>query len=238
MIETKEIEYFIENKRFIGFMAYNPTIKNPHPGVLIAHDWEGQHEGMREIAFQLAGMGYVGFAVDMYGDAQTGSTKDMRRALMTPLIENRKKINIRMKAALEKLKEQPIVNPEKIAAIGYCFGGLCALDLARGGADIKGVVSFHGRLTPPEDTTSARIKARMLVLHGYDDPLVPPRQITEFAKEMTNKKADWQLHIYGRVQHSFTNPKAHDKEMGLFYNELADKRSWQSLKDFLSEIFQ
>lgn len=238
MIETKEIEYDVENKRFVGFLAYDSQQTTPSPGILIAHDWEGRHQGMCDIAIRLAKLGYVGFAVDMYGDAVTPDSKARRRAFMTPLVEDRHQITIRMNAAKDALQKQSMVDEKQIAAIGYCFGGLCALDLARSGADIKGAVSFHGRLTAPEKPSKAQIKCKLLVMHGYDDPLIPPEQITDFANEMTNKKADWQTHLYGKVQHSFTNPKAHDEEMGLFYNSTADKRSWNSLKDFLHEIFQ
>ncbi|MCL9685207.1 dienelactone hydrolase family protein [Legionella maioricensis] len=235
MIITEQINYSDGETVCQGFMAYNSSAKKL-PGVMVAHDWGGRGEAVCNKAVQLASMGYVGFAIDMYGLAQLGQDKTERRALMTPLMRDRQKLAARITAAFNHLTQLPQIDKDKIAAIGYCFGGLCVLDLARTGADVKGVVSFHGLLAAPEGAINTHINTKILVLHGYDDPLVPPDQIEQFAAEMNERKVDWQVHMYGLVQHSFTNPQANDDEMGLHYDERADLRSWESTASFLREI--
>ncbi|BCA96785.1 carboxymethylenebutenolidase [Legionella antarctica] len=237
MIVTEEIDYSDKEAICRGFIAYDNSCSKKLPGVMVAHDWGGRGEAVCDKAIQLATMGYVGFAIDMYGNAQLGYDKSERRALMTPLVQNRQKLTDRIRAAFNFLTQLPQIDKDKIAAIGYCFGGLCVLDLARSGADVKGVVSFHGLLSAPEGTVLAHLKTRILILHGYDDPLVPPEQVEQFAVEMNQRKVDWQVHMYGLVQHSFTNPQANDDEMGLHYNKLADQRSWESTDSFLREVF-
>jgi dienelactone hydrolase len=237
MLQTKEIEYKSDNTLFRGFVAYDDASAKPKPCVLIAHDWSGRGEAFCNKAKELAQMGYVGFALDMYGDAKLGFTTEERRALLTPIMSDRKTVVARMLAAYQTAKGLPEVNSHKMAAMGYCFGGLCVLDLARSGADLKGVVSFHGLLAAPEQTVCEKIRAKVLVLHGYDDPMVKPAAVNQFAHEMTMKKVDWQIHMYGLTQHSFTNPEANDDTLGLHYNAKADKRSWESTVLFLKEIF-
>jgi dienelactone hydrolase len=237
MIKTQEIKYTDGDTICHGFIAYDNEELAPMPCIMIAPDWGGRDIAACNKAKKLATMGYVGFAIDMYGQAKLGKTKDEKRALMTPLKQNRGALIARIRSAFHLVAELPQVNCSKIAALGYCFGGLCVLDLARAGVDIKGVVSFHGLLSAPEDAIFTPIPAKILVLHGYDDPLVPPKEIEGFAAEMTQRKADWQIHIYGQTAHSFTDPKANDEEMGLHYNEAADSRSWNSTMQFLQEIF-
>ncbi len=237
MVHSQEAEHVSEGLTLKSYLSVDRSNPNPKPCILVIHDWEGRHEGMCHIADRLAELGYIGFAVDMYGDAKLGETKPERRALMEPLMANRKRIVERMQSAFDAVIQQPGAVADQVAALGYCFGGLCALDFARSGANLKGAVSFHGRLSAPESTTPAKITSKLLVHHGYDDPLVPKAQVEDFAKEMDAQKVDWQVHLYGGVQHSFTNPKAHDAEMGLFYDEKADHRSWQTTTQFLNEIF-
>ncbi|KTC96848.1 dienelactone hydrolase family protein [Legionella feeleii] len=237
MILTREITYQDHETICRGFIAYDNNPANPKPCVMVAHDWGGRNEDACNKAQKLATMGFIGFAIDMYGQAQLGQDKIEKRALMTPLVQNRKKLAARILAAFNTATQLPQVDKTKIAVIGYCFGGLCALDLARTGADVKGVVSFHGILTAPEEEEPTKLKAKILVLHGYDDPLVLPEQVNQFAQEMTTRKADWQIHMYGLTAHSFTNPEANDDEMGLHYNETADRRSWISMELFLNELF-
>ncbi len=237
MLQTNEIEYTDGGTVCRGFMAHDTTHRQPKPCVLIAHDWTGRSDTFCEKAKQLATYGYVGFAIDMYGDATCGHTNEEKMALLTPLRDHRQKIAARMLAAYSTASALPIVDNTKIAAIGYCFGGLCVLDLARAGADVKGVISFHGLLPAPAHTVCEKIRAKILVLHGYDDPLVPPLQVKQFAEEMTMKKADWQIHMYGRTQHSFTNPEANDDAMGFHYSAVADRRSWMSTELFLNDLF-
>ena len=237
MIQTKEIEYYQDGLVYRGFIAHDDAYTQPRPCVLIAHDWSGRSSVFCDKAKQLASYGYVGFAIDMYGEAKTGQTNEEKRALLTPLMNHRETIAARIKAAHAVALTLPEVDCSKTAAIGYCFGGLCVLDLARSGADIAGVVSFHGLLFPPDVAVCEKIRAKILVLHGYDDPMVPPAQVHQFANEMTIKNANWQIHMYGHTQHSFTNPEANDDELGLHYNAAADRRSWLNTELFLKEIF-
>ena len=238
MLVTQTIKYSDNNIQFLGYLAYDDQLPHPLPCIMIAHDWSGRSEAMCEKARQLASMGYVGFAIDMYGDAQLGHDNEQRRALLTPIVENRQLLADRMLAAFNTVCALPQVNTKKIAAIGYCFGGMCVLDLARTGAALNGVVSFHGLLSEPQGVPAGDIKAHLLVLHGYDDPLVMPDQVTQFATEMTMKKADWQVHMYGLTAHSFTNPQANDDAMGLHYNQTADRRSWITASAFFDEVLR
>ncbi len=236
MIITQQIDYYEGDVICRGFLAYKKNVPSKLPGVMIAHDWGGRGDFVCNKARELAAMGYVGFAIDMYGQAQLGHDKVEKRALLTPLMENRSKLLARIIAAYNKLTHLPQIDKDKIAAIGYCFGGLCVLDLARSGTDVKGVVSFHGRLSAPEGAVNNPVKAKILVLHGYDDPLIRPEQIEQFASEMNERSADWQVHMYGLTQHSFAIPGANDNEMGLHYDEKADRRSWESTVAFLQEV--
>lgn len=220
-----------------GFLAYDNAIKQPRPAVMVVHDWSGRNEFACEKAQVLANLGYIGFAVDMYGHARIGATVEEKKAFMEPLVTHRDRLRERIGAAFNALASRPEVDKNRIAVIGFCFGGLCALDLARSGADIKGAVSFHGLLGKPEHLKSENINAKLLVLHGYDDPMVKPEQVNEFCREMTAAEADWQVHMYGNVQHGFTNPLAHDANLGIFYNKLAAQRSWSAMTEFLKEIF-
>jgi dienelactone hydrolase len=221
-----------------GFIAYDEQVKPARPAVIVAHDWSGRNEFACKKAQLLAEMGYVGFALDMYGNARLGSTTEEKQALIEPLVNHRELLSRRIHAALNALVARPEVDKNRIAAIGFCFGGLCVLDLARSGADIKGVVSFHGLLGKPEHLESKKIKAKILALHGYDDPMVKPDLVHSFCQEMTEAGADWQMHMYGNVQHGFTNPQAHDADLGIFYNQVAEHRSWLAMTDFLQEIFE
>lgn len=237
MIITNELNYNDEGTVCRGFIAYNSESSTPMPAVMVVHDWGGRGDDACAKARQLAALGYVGFAIDMYGQAQLGHDELEKRALMTPLMNNRQKLLQRIKAAFDFLAQLPQVDKKNIAAIGYCFGGLCVLDLARSGTDVKAVASFHGLLSAPPGDTGKAIKTSILVLHGYDDPLAKPEQVNQFALEMTARKADWQIHMYGLTAHSFTNPQAHDLQKGLVYNEQAERRSWQSTQAFLEEQF-
>lgn len=236
MIKTSEIIYQDNGIMCHGFLAFDDNASLPLPGVMVAHDWHGRGEAACDKAKQLAKLGYAGFAIDMYGEAQLGHDKTECRALMTPFMEDRKKLVNRIAAAFTTFTQLPQVDNKRIAAIGYCFGGLCVLDLARSGIDIKGVVSFHGLLSAPPDTSDKPQQAKVLVLHGFDDPLILPVEVNNFALEMTAKKVDWQVHMYGLTSHSFTDPKADDDELGLHYNKKADQRSWKSMLLFLQEV--
>ena len=236
MIKSYEIEYPAEGLTFKAYVAFDENIKEKKPGILIASDWSGRNDFACQKARLLAEEGYLGFALDMFGDAKQGETKEEKAALIQPLVIDRIKLQRRMLAAYEEIKKIEIVDAERIGAIGFCFGGLCVLDLARSGADVKGVVSFHGLLNPPEKIVS--IKSKILVLHGYADPMVPPEEVLAFANEMTKAKVDWQIHLYGHTLHAFTNPNANDPDFGTVYNANADARSWRAMKNFFEdEVF-
>jgi dienelactone hydrolase len=237
MIQTSKIEYSDGHIALEGYCAVDNSKHDKKPVVLVVHDWSGRNDFACQKAEQLAELGYVGFAVDMYGNGQVGKTVEEKQALMNPLMADRMILRNRIVAAYEAVVQLGIANTSRIAIMGFCFGGLCALDLARSGVDLKGVISFHGLLTPPQNLASKKIRAKILVLHGNDDPMVPPTQVAAFQQEMTAAHVDWQFHVYGNVQHAFTNPLAHDPNMGLVYNGLADKRSWVSMREFLAEIF-
>ena len=219
-----------------GFAAYDKAFSGPRPTVLVAHDWSGRNEFACEKAKLLAQMGYVGFAIDLYGHGQLGSTTEEKQALMNPLVSEQNLLRRRIQAGLTAACSMPEVDSKRVAIIGFCFGGLCALELARSGADLKGVVSFHGLLHKPGSLKSEPIKAKILALHGYDDPMVPPETVHAFCKEMTDANVDWQMHMYGHVQHAFSNPLAHDMQLGTIYNEVAAHRSWQAMTHFLQDI--
>lgn len=220
-----------------GFFAFDDAISGIRPAVLINPTWAGRDGFVAEKAKQLAALGYVGFAVDMYGKGVLGTSIEENAGLMQPFMDDRVKLQRRMQAALANVKLLPWVDSSKIAAIGFCFGGLCALDLARTGAEIKGVVSFHGLLFPPGNTKDIPIGAKVLALHGHDDPLATPAQVLAFQQEMTESGADWQFHSYGHTQHAFTNPMANDPARGMVYRADADRRAWQAMENFLKEIF-
>ena len=156
---------------------------------------------------------------------------------MTPFVQDRNKLRQRLTAGLDAARTIKQVDQARIAAIGFCFGGLCALDLARSGADLAGVVSFHGLFHAPENLPETSIKARVLALHGHDDPMAPPAKVRELEQELTKAGVDWQIHLYGKTMHAFTNPAANAPEHGMLYNPIAAKRAWMSMQNFLEEIF-
>lgn len=236
-IIANTVDYLDDGVLLQGFFAFDDSIAGRRPAVLINHTWAGRDEFVAGKAKKLAELGYVGFAVDMYGKGILGTSPDENAKLMQPFIDDRAMLQKRMNAALYAVKQMPWVDDSKIAAIGFCFGGLCALDLARTGADIKGVVSFHGLLGAPGNTSGKTIKAKILALHGHDDPLGPVEQVIAFEREMTEAGADWQLHNYGHTVHAFTNPLANNPEGGMVYRPDADRRSWRAMENFLAEIF-
>lgn len=220
-----------------GFFAFDDSMTGRRPAVLINHAWGGRDSFVSEKARKIAGLGYVGFALDMYGKGILGSGPEENAKLMQPFMADRAKLQCRIKAALAAVKQLPWVDDTKIAAMGFCFGGLCVLDLARTGEDIKGVVSFHGLLGAPGNTQDIKIKSKILALHGHDDPMVPTGQVLAFQDEMTQAGADWQFISYGNTMHAFTNPVANDPGFGTVYQADSDRRSWVAMKNFFSEIF-
>ncbi|PJD90590.1 MAG: hypothetical protein CK424_07880 [Legionella sp.] len=236
MYHSKHI-YHHDEHELHGYLAYSEKDDQPKPAVLIVHDWSGQNEFAQQKAQIFAELGYVGFAVDMYGLGQTAKKNEDKQALMQPLVQDRLLLRMRIRAAFDAIVAMPEVNRNKIAVIGYCFGGLCALDLARSGAEIKAAISVHGLLNAPQDLANQSIEAKILVLHGAEDPLVPPAALEAFSQEMTRAKVDWQVHIFGQTKHAFTNPHAHDTELGLLYSALSARRATQLIDSFLEECF-
>jgi dienelactone hydrolase len=237
-IQTRKIEYQHEGVLLEAVLAWDDSTMAARPGVMVSHAWGGRDEFAINKACALADLGYVGFALDLYGKGIIGSGPEENAKLMGQFMEDRSLLQSRMMVALETVRNQPEVDAGRVAAIGFCFGGLCVLDLARSGASLKGVVSFHGLLVPPGNTDGKAIKAKVLVLHGYDDPMATPEQMLALANELTKAEADWQIHAYGGTVHAFTNPKANDPGFGTVYQESADRRSWQSMGNFLEEVLK
>lgn len=236
-IVSNTVGYLDDEVLLEAFFAFDDSLSGRRPSVLINHTWAGRDDFVAEKAVKLAELGYVGFAVDMYGKGVLGSSAEENAKLMQPFMDNRQMLQKRMHSALNAVKLMPWVDDRKIAAIGFCFGGLCSLDLARTGADLKGVVSFHGLLGAPGNTQNNAIKAKILALHGHDDPMVPVEQVIAFEQEMTKAGADWQLHTYGHTMHAFTNPVANNPDFGTVYQPDADRRSWLAMENFLTEVF-
>jgi dienelactone hydrolase len=237
-IREELVEYQDGEARLEGFLCYDTSRPGPLPAVMISHAWGGRDEFVERKARRLAWHGYAAFALDMYGKGRRGATPDECQALMQPFMEDRALLARRINAGLSTLKGTPAVDARRIAAMGFCFGGLCVLDLARSGAEVRGVVSFHGLLKPSGLAPAPKIHARVLMLHGYDDPLAPPPDVLAVASEFTRAGVDWQLHAYGETVHSFTNPNAANAEGGMLYNDRADRRSWHALMQFLEEVLR
>ena len=237
MIQERLVEYEHAGAQLEGFLAYDDVEVGARPGVMVVHAWAGRSEFECDKARALAELGYVGFAADLYGKGVLGSSTEENAGLMQPFLQDRALLQSRLTTALETLKSLPEVDNDRIAAIGFCFGGLCVLDMARTGTDIKGVASFHGLFGAPGNTAGTKIKAKVLALHGHEDPMVPVDAVVELEKELTEAGADWQIYVYGNALHAFTNPAANNPELGAIYNKNADKRSWQALLNFLDELF-
>jgi dienelactone hydrolase len=230
------IEYTHNGTTLEAYMAWDDSSPGPRPGVLISHAWAGRGEFECDKARMLAGLGYCAFALDLYGKGVRGSGIEENSKLMKPFVEDRAMLQSRLSAALETFASQPEVDAGRIAAIGFCFGGLCVLDLARIGAPVRGVVSLHGLFVPPGNTDGNRIGAKVMALHGHDDPMVPVEMVNALEKELTEGGADWQIHVYGNTMHAFTNPDANDPAHGTVYNPVAARRAWVVTKDFLAEV--
>ena len=221
-----------------GFMVYDDAAQGKRSGVLIVHDWMGNGEFSKKRAEELAAMGYVAFACDIYGKGVRPKDRTEASAQAGKFKSDRALLRARVNAGLEVLKKNPNVDGARTAAMGYCFGGTTVLELARSGAEVAGVVSFHGGLSTPTPEDAKNIKAKVLVLHGADDPFVKPEEVLAFEDEMRKAGVDWQLVSYGGSVHSFTNPAAgNDNSKGAAYNEKANRRSWEDMKDFFNEIF-
>lgn len=223
-----------------GFHVYDDAVAGKRPAVLVIHQWTGLTENEKRRSCMLAGLGYNVFAADIYGQGIRPQPPEAGKEA-GKFKGDRTLYRARLTAALDQLKADERTDTAKVAAIGYCFGGTGVLELARSGAEIGGVVSFHGGLDAAPDmaATAGKIPAKVLVLHGADDPFVPAAQIAAFQKEMTDAKADWQMVSYGGAVHAFTQKEAgNDNSKGAAYNEAADRRSWVAMQAFFAELFK
>ncbi len=237
-VVTQAVEYKDGETLLEGYLAYDDAIEGKRPGIIVVHEWKGLNDYAKGRADELAELGYVAFAVDMYGKGIYAKDHEEAGKLSGVYRSDRNLMRQRAKAAFDILKNNPHVDPQNTAAIGYCFGGTTVLEMARAGFDLKGVVSFHGSLDAPLPAAPGVIKAKVLVMHGADDNFVGNEKVLVFQEEMRKAGADWQLVMFGDAVHSFTVPEAgSDKSKGAAYNALADKRSWGMMKQFFSELF-
>jgi dienelactone hydrolase len=234
-VETRPLAYRHEETDFEALLVSEEAA--PRPAVILFPTIMGRSDLELGFARRLAKLGYAAIVADLYGVANIGRSREECRGLMNALREDRPLLQSRLVKVLETVRGQGEVDAAKVAAIGYCFGGLCALDLARTGADLKGVASFHGLFTPPGNLDGTPIRAKVIAFHGWDDPYVPPADVEALGRELSEAGADWQIHAYGGVMHGFTNPAANSPENGLVYNAVAEARSWRSLTAFLEECF-
>jgi len=238
-LKTQEIEYEHGGQRLLGYLAYDDSTQGKRPGVVVVHEWMGHNDYVRRRAEQLAGLGYVAFALDMYGKGVRAKDPQEAGQMAGRFKNDRRLMRDRATAGLDVLKKQPMVDTSKLAAMGYCFGGQVSLELARSGADLVGVVSFHGALDTPTPQDAKNIKGKVLACHGGADPFVPPEHVAAFQKEMEDAKVDYQFISYGPgVLHGFTNPDNRNPALkGVAYNEIADRRSWRAMQVFFDEVF-
>jgi dienelactone hydrolase len=237
-VQTREIEYKEGGTVLQGLMAWDDALKGRRPGVLVVHEWWGHNEHARHQATRLAEAGYVGFALDMYGKGKVTTHPKDAQGFMAEVKKDPMVIPARFHAALELIKQDPHVSADRIAAIGYCFGGAVVLDEARAGADLDAVVSFHGALATKSPAEPGKVRARVLVLTGAADPFVPKEQVEAFTQEMKAAGATFRVTTYPGVKHGFTNPDAGKAGMdALEYNAEADKKSWAAMLELLKDVF-
>jgi len=238
-ILDQDVEYQDGNTSLERYMAYDQSKSGKRPGVLIVHQWMGLTDYEKMRARQLADLGYVAFALDMYGKNSRPKNMEDAAEQAGKYRNDRELMRKRAAAGLEELRKMGVCDTDNIAVIGYCFGGGVALELARSGADVKGTVSFHGNLDTPNPDDAKNIKGKILVQHGGADPRVPQKQVLAFWDEMEKADVNWQMKVYGNAVHAFTQKSAgNDPSRGAAYNQQADRRSWQSMQNFFDEIFR
>lgn len=232
MIEQTPIPYTHESTQLEGFSAYIPGGKRPL--VILCHAWRGRDDFICEKAQQIATLGFVGFALDLYGKGAIGKSKEENAALKKPFLDNRLLLQKRLLRSYQTATELPYVDASRVAVVGFGFGGLCALDLARSGAPLKGAVSIYGHFEAPQE--SRPITAKVLLLHGYKDPIVNLEELHAFEQQLDSANADWQSIRYGRAVHAFATPTANDPASGLLYDPLTAQRAWKATESFLKEV--
>jgi dienelactone hydrolase len=240
-IQTEDVEYTDGETTMKGLLAWDAHQSGPRPGVLVVHEWWGHNDYARRRARELAALGYTALAVDMYGDGKVAEHPDDAGKFATAVMQNMPAARARFEAAHDLLDAHPTTDPDRTAAIGYCFGGGVVLAMGRAGADLDAVVTFHGSLPGEAIEDPEAVKAKFLILHGADDSFATPEQIEAFKKSMDDAGVDYRFVAYEGAKHSFTNPDAdaYAAEFGLpiGYDAAADEQSWQAMKDFLAEVF-
>lgn len=237
-LHTETVAYKDGDVTLEGYLAYDEAGPAKKPGIVVVHDWMGVTAETKRRADMLAGLGYVAFAADIYGKGVRPTDMKAAAAESGKWKSQRAQLRTRARAGLDYLAGQKKVDTSKLVALGYCFGGTVALELARSGAPLEGTVVFHGGLDSPTPADAKNIKGKVIALQGGDDPFVPTEQVNAFEKEMRDAGVDWQLVSYGGAVHAFTISNAgNDNSKGAAYNEKADKRSWQAMKDFFAELF-
>ena len=236
-ITTKPFAYKDGKQDCLGFLAWDEGVADARPGVLVAPAWGGLDDFARGKAIEMAAMGYVGFALDVYGDGAEPETVEEKQALMNPLVEDRAKLLKRLKAGHKAAAALDEIDENAMAMMGFCFGGLCTLDLVRSGADLQAAVSFHG-LLGGHDLPKKTCKASVLIAHGWDDPMAPPEDVTAVMGELSEAGADVQLLAFSNTAHAFTVPDADSPDMGLKYNQKSAERAWMQCLELLDEKFR
>jgi dienelactone hydrolase len=235
-IKSEEVTYTQDGTELKGVFYYDDAVTEPVPGILVVHEWWGLNDYAKTRARELAGLGYVALALDMFGDGKTTTHPEEAGQWAMAVMSDPTAAAARFQAAQELLEQNPRTDAAKIGAIGYCFGGSVVLTMAMQGADLGGVVSFHGGL--PQDPAPGKVKAQILVCHGGSDPLATDEQVQTFIANMKAAKANWEMIIFGNAKHSFTNPGADKVGIdALAYNKEADMRSWEAMAGFFEEIF-
>lgn len=236
-VQTEAVEYSHGDTKLTGYLMYDDAVTGKRPGVIVVHEWWGLNDYAKQRARMLAELGYVAFAIDMYGDNRVTEHAKEAGAWLKQITENVDQWQARALAGLDVLKRSDRVDGERLAAVGYCFGGATVMQMAYAGSDLDGVVSFHGSLPPATADQQKQIKASVLVAHGSADSFVPAERVQAFQQALDAAGADWRMVTYGGVRHGFTNPDAGaygiDK---LAYDPEADQDSWAEMKAFLTEV--
>jgi len=238
-LHTEKIEYRHGELLLEGYLSYDPAVRGPRPGVLVCHEWKGHGDYVRQRADQLARLGYVAFALDIYGKGVAAKDHAEAAKMAGVFKGDRTLMRGRTKAGYDVLAKQEVCDPKRIAVIGYCFGGTCALELARSGASLAGTAVFHADLSTPSPQDAKNIKGKVIAFHGADDPFYKDDVVLAFQKEMREGGVDWQFVSFGGAVHSFTVKEAgDDPSKGAAYHEKADRRSWEMLRGFLADCLR
>ncbi len=235
-VQTTSLRHDIDGRYFDAVLVGDDRLVSP-PTVLVFHGMEGRSDAQLMFATRLAEQGYQAIAVDLFGEDVSRGGIDATSAAMAAFVEDRTTLGLRLWTVLNTLLAAPQVDARRVAAIGFCFGGLCVLDLARAGHPLVGVASFHGLLTPLPDAEPRQVTAKVIVFHGWDDPFAPPEDVVALGREFSGRGIDWQLHAYGDTLHAFMAPFADDPSRGVLFSESASRRAWTSATEFLRECF-